>query len=79
MRGGRLMKKYGIRGWLPEDDPMRAAHLLGEHWEWVRWYRDEAERDLAYEAMMRHFEFHRPGDRPSQVLEKIEAEVEEGG
>jgi hypothetical protein len=66
------MKEYGIRGRLPPGDPMGAAHLLGEDWEWTRWYASEAERDGALAEMLEQFQYYRRGDRPSQTLSKIE-------
>lgn len=65
-------KKYGIRGRLPEGDPMALPHLLGEDWHWERWYATKAERDAAFEEMQAHFDYYRSGDWPSQVLEKVE-------
>ena len=41
------MKNFGIRITLPEDDPMRAEHLLGPDWEGFRWYDTAEERDDA--------------------------------
>lgn len=69
------MKQFGIRGRLPPGDPMRAAHLLGEDWEWTRWYASEAERDAAYAEMSGQFTYYRRGDRPSLLLTRIEREV----
>jgi hypothetical protein len=51
---------------------MRAAHLLGENWEWTRWYDSAAARDEAYAGLARQFTYYRTGDRPSVVLAKIE-------
>lgn len=69
------MKKYGIRGRLPPGDPMRAAHLLGEQWEWTHWYGSETERDAAYTEMNGQFTYYRRGDRPSLSLAKIEQDT----
>jgi hypothetical protein len=66
------MKNYGIRITLPEDDPMRAPHLLGPDWEAFRWYETAAERDAAFEDMQRQLPIYRRGDVISQVLEKVE-------
>lgn len=66
------MKRYGIRGVLPEGDPMRAPHLLGDNWEFTRWYDSRAARDAAYKSYQRQFTFYRRGDKPSLALEKIE-------
>lgn len=70
------MKKYGIRGRLPEGDPMSLPHLLGEDWHWERWYNNKTERDAAYDTMKSHFVYYRSGDWPSEVLEKIEANLD---
>lgn len=69
------MKQFGIRGRLPPGDPMRAAHLLGEDWEWTRWYGSEQERDQAYAQLSGPFVYYRNGDRPSLALTKIERDV----
>lgn len=66
------MKKFGIRGRLPPGDPMCAEHLLGESWEWTRWYADEAARNTALVELSGQFTYYRRGDRPSLVLSKIE-------
>jgi hypothetical protein len=65
-------KKYGIRGTLPEGDPMRSAHLLGADWEWSRWYASEAERDRVFQEMLKKHPHYRIGDHPTQVLSKVE-------
>ena len=67
-----MHRKYGIRGKLPSGDPMRAAHLLGDNWEWTRWYPSAAERARAYDELARHFNYYRAGDKPSVTLKKIE-------
>ncbi len=51
---------------------MRAAHLLGENWEWTRWYDSVGVRDEVYEELTRQFTYYRTGDRPSVVLTKLE-------
>jgi hypothetical protein len=66
------MKNYGIRITLPQDDPMRSEHLLGPDWEGFRWYASGAERDDAFEDMREQLVWYRKGDRPSQIMEKIE-------
>ena len=66
------MKRYGIRMTLPEDDTMRAAHLLGEDWESFRWYATAQERDAAFGDMLRNLPNYRRGDIVTQVLEKVE-------
>lgn len=69
------MKRYGIRGTLPPQDPMRAAHLLGDDWQWERWYGTKEEREQAYAEMQGQFSYYRKGDKPSQVLERLEREA----
>lgn len=69
------MKRYGISGHLPPGDPMCAPHLLGDQWEWIRWYASETERDAALREMTRPFAYYRRGDRPSQLLTAIEQEL----
>ena len=66
------MKEYGIKISLPEDDPMRAPHLLGPDWEGFRWYPTEQERDEAFEDMNEDLSWYRRGDRPSQIVQKVE-------
>ena len=69
------MTRYGIRITLPDDDPMRAAHLLGDEWETVRWYDTEAARDRALREMQRQPGYYRRGDSPTQILTKTEEGV----
>ena len=69
------MKRYGIRGRLPPGDPMRAAHLLGEDWEWTHWYESEVVRDAAFADMHEQFRYYRRGDQPSQILSKTERDA----
>ena len=66
------MKSYGIKITLPEDDPLRAAHLLGPDWAGYRWYDTEAERDDAFADMQEELLWYRKGDRPSQIVEKVQ-------
>ena len=66
------MKRFGIKMTLPEGDPMRKPHLLGEDWEGFRWYATAAERDRAYEDMSRKHPYYRIGDTASLVLSKVE-------
>ena len=67
-----MAKKFGIRITLPETDPMRSAHLLGENWEAHRWYATEDARDQAFDDMQSRLAYYRSGDRPSQCLSKVE-------
>ncbi len=66
------MKKFGIRATMPDTDPMRAAHLLGEDWEYFRWYDSMEARDEAFAEMNRRIVYYRNGDFPSQILTKVE-------
>lgn len=65
-------KRFGIRVTMPNDDPLAAAHLLGESWSSERWYATAEERDRAYADMDTQPPYYRRGDSPSVVLEKIE-------
>jgi hypothetical protein len=64
-------KFYGIVVELPENDPMRAPHLLGDSWSGSRWYHTESARDSAYEEMLRQPGYYRKGDMPSIRLTKV--------
>lgn len=66
------MKTYGIKMTLPEGDPMRQPHLLGQDWESFRWYDSAGERDEALNDMQRRVPYYRVGDTPSMVLSKID-------
>lgn len=66
------MKSYGIKITLPEDDPLRAEHLLGPDWAGYRWYATAEERDDAFTDMQEELLWYRKGDRPSQIVEKVE-------
>lgn len=67
-----MTKKYGIRITLPEDDFLRAPHLLGDDWAGYRWFASEKARDEAFEAMQQRTPFYRRDENPSQVLTKVE-------
>lgn len=64
--------KYGIKLTLPEGDPLRQAHLLGQDWESFRWYASAEERDAALGAMQQRVPYYRVGDTPSMVMSKID-------
>ncbi|MDH3638443.1 MAG: hypothetical protein OES09_08240 [Gammaproteobacteria bacterium] len=64
-------RRYGIRIRLSEGNPMRLSHLLGENWETIKWFDNEAERDRVFEEMRRRIPYYRRGDEPAQVLSKI--------
>ncbi|MGH7056826.1 MAG: hypothetical protein ACREFZ_02945 [Acetobacteraceae bacterium] len=65
-------KKYGVKITMPEDDPMRAPHLLGPDWSAERWFKTAAERDVWIEDQLHEHLYSRRGDIPSQLYEKIE-------
>ena len=67
-----LMNKYGIRITLPSGDTMSAPHLLGPNFEAFRWYESREARDDAFDAMLRHPDYYRSGDVPTQVLAKVD-------
>ena len=64
--------RFGLRGHLPEGDPLRAPHLLGGDWLWEKWYATQEERDEAYERYAAQHPYYRKGDFPSMILEKVE-------
>ncbi len=66
------VRQFGIRVSLPENDPLAAAHLLGDDWAGERWYTTSEERDRAFNSMQTQPPYYRQGDAPSIVLEKIE-------
>lgn len=66
------MKRFGIRMTLPPQDPMRAAHLLGDDWEGFRWFETQAKRDAALERLQREDVYYRRGDRQSVTLEAVD-------
>lgn len=66
------MKKFGVKITLPEDDPMRAPHLLGPDWVAYRWFETSEERDAWIEAQRREYVYSRRGDIASQQFERIE-------
>lgn len=68
------MKRYGVKITMPEDDPLRAAHLLGPDWSSTRWFETPQERDEWIEAMRHEHPYSRRGDIPSQCYEKIARE-----
>ena len=64
--------KYGLRMTLPEGDPMRAAHLLGDNWQTTRWFETEEQRDQFADAMTGKFNYYRVGDKPSLEVESVQ-------
>ena len=63
-------RRFGIRVTLPPNDTLR--NILGDDWERLHWFPDEAARDQAYEDMATRHGYYRKTDTPTQVLEKIE-------
>jgi hypothetical protein len=68
------MKKFGIRMTMPDDDPMRAPHLLGPNWESYKWFESQKQRDETFAGMRREHLYSRRGDVASVVPEKVEKE-----
>ena len=66
------MNSFGIRFNLPEGDTLSAGHLLGDAFEYFRWYETAAERDAAYVDLSREHDFSRSGDKPTVVMAKVE-------
>ena len=64
-------KPFGIRVELPENDPMRASHLLGDDWSGARWFETAEARDKAMSAMEQQPGYYRRGDKPSMNLIKV--------
>jgi hypothetical protein len=62
-------RRFGIRVTLPPNDTLRK--IVGDDWERLHWYRNEAERDRAFERMAVRHGYYRKTDNPTQVLEKI--------
>jgi hypothetical protein len=66
------MNRFGIRFNLPEGDTLSASHLLGDAFEYFRWYETADERDAAYDDLSREHDFSRSGDKPTVVMAKVE-------
>ncbi|WP_026287561.1 hypothetical protein [Thioalkalivibrio sp. ALJ24] len=69
------MKRYGIRIRMPEDATFRMPHLLGPDWEAFRWYETEEAREHAYAEITADLPIYRKGDRPAQIVERIERDA----
>jgi len=63
--------KFGVRVSMPANDPLAAAHLLGESWSSERWFATQQERDAVIADMQKQPNYYRKGDQPSIILEKI--------
>lgn len=66
------MKQYGIRVTLPESSTLGMEHLLGENWEYFRWYPAAEERDHAFDEMSSQPSNYRKGDIIQQILHKVD-------
>ncbi|MGH8428398.1 MAG: hypothetical protein ACRES7_10535 [Gammaproteobacteria bacterium] len=66
------MKKFGVKITMPEDDPMRAEHLLGPDWAATRWFDTSEERDDWIEEQRHEHLYSRRGDVVSELFEAIE-------
>lgn len=67
-----MKKRYGVKITMPQDDPLRAPHLLGSDWAAERWFDTAAERDDWIEEQLHEHPYSRRGDVVSQQYEKIE-------
>ncbi len=67
-----MEKPFGLRFTLPQEDPMRADHLLGPNWISERWFETEAQRDAIMRGYQEQFAYYRQGDRPSLVITAID-------
>lgn len=65
-------KPYGVKVELPESDPFRMEHLLGDDWSGSRWFATAQERDVAMRAIIKQPEYYRKGDKPSIVVTAID-------
>ena len=65
------LRPYGIRVSLPRADTFTL--LVGSDWQTVHWFESAVERDRALADMAREHEYSRAGDRPTPVLEAIQA------
>lgn len=66
------MKRFGILAQLPQDHPLRKNHLLGEDFQYTRWYPSAAERDAALLALAREHPYSRRGDVERMEYRSIE-------
>lgn len=64
--------RYGLRVRMPDNDPLSAAHLLGESWNTEKWFETEEDRDRAQRMMEEQPPYYRKGDTPSVIIEKID-------
>lgn len=69
---GMNQGKYGIRVTLPNGDSMGLPHLLGDNFEYFRWFESPQRRDREFEQMSHRYAYLRRGDNQTQVLTKVE-------
>lgn len=62
-------RNFGIRVTLPANDTL--VKILGEDWERLHWFANEAERDVAFDNMAKRHGFYRNTDSPTQILDKV--------
>lgn len=62
-------RRFGVRVTLPAGDTF--SRMLGTDWETLHWYRNEDERDAAFEKMAIRHGYYRKTDSPTQILEKV--------
>ena len=67
-------KSFGVRVELPENDPFRMPHLLGDDWSGTRWYASAQERDVAMAGILKQPNNYRKGDKPSIRVTAIDPE-----
>lgn len=65
-------KPYGVKIELPENDPFRVPHLLGDDWEGTRWFATATERDSAMAAIIKQPGNYRKGDKPSILVTPVQ-------
>lgn len=57
---------------MPEGDPFRASHLLGDDWAGIRWFATAQERDVAMASILKQPGNYRKGDIPSIQVSAID-------
>jgi len=65
-------KPFGVKVELPENDPFRMPHLLGDDWAGVRWFATAQERDQAMDSILKQPSNYRQGDKPSIIVTPID-------
>ncbi len=65
-------KAYGVKVELPDNDPFRMPHLLGDEWTGTRWFATAAERDVAMAGIVKQPGNYRRGDTPSILVSAID-------